>query len=138
MFPSGLSSEQWTWIASMSWQQVQDFKYWDCPRTLGLCQKPQDPGTLRSLTKKNIILEQVETLGLWESPSVPGLSQDLWTLPKTSRSRDSEVLDEKKYKPRKFRDSGFLGISQCPQNLGTLPKTSRSQDSEAIDVELNV
>ena len=52
------------------------------PRTLGFCQKPQDPGTLRPdpgtlrpLMKNNIILENVWTLGLWESSSVLGLVQ---------------------------------------------------------------
>ena len=30
-------------------QQVQNLKYWDCPGTLGLRQKPQDPGTVPGL-----------------------------------------------------------------------------------------
>ena len=39
-------------------------KYWDCPRTLGVGQKLQDPETFRSLIKKTIILEHVRNLGL--------------------------------------------------------------------------
>ena len=33
-------------------------------------------------------MKHVRTLGLWDNPYIPGLSQDIGTRPKTLRSRD--------------------------------------------------
>ena len=55
---------------------------WDFAKNLMIPELSHDfPGTLRSLMKKNIILEHIGTL-------VQGLFQDLGTLTKTSRSWD--------------------------------------------------
>ena len=146
----------------MSWQQVQNFKYWDCPcpRALGVCQKPQDPRTVRNFVTfdkyHTKTCQDSEFLGKFQLPTVPGpwdfakhlkipghwglyeekydprtcwesgslgksliqgLSQDLGTLPKSSRFRDSEVFDEEKYNPRLWRDSWSLGKSQHPRTV---------------------
>ena len=47
-----------------------------------------------SFDEDNIFKEHVSILGLWDSPNVPGLSQDLGTLPKTSKSVFLHIKNE--------------------------------------------